>query len=205
MKKIILFLAILLTLPVAARKYIPGEPWPADGYNLKSYAPEFDVSVQQFPDNDTLYYLKISPNGMVNTKDYYYLTINEQAADSILTYVLTDKIFEKQRHRSKWLYLLMKETQADIVLKSLNGGRGNSYEEKAKQTEWTRYTPRPNMPFTAEQAMQAYVQQRTPVKKVEFSGEQWAHFINQVGFVIKIMGEGAQHRTLYDKVMRGGY
>lgn len=205
MKTILLFLSLLLTLQLSAKKYIPGEPWPANGYDLRSYAPEFDVSVQRFPDNDTLYYLRMNPNGMVKTKDYYYLTISAQAADSILTYTLTDKVFKKPRSRSKWLYLLMKETQADIVQKSLNGGRGNPYEEKAKQTEWTLYTPQTNKPFTTEQAMQAYERQRAPQEIVEFPPEVWAHFYNQVGFVIKIMGEGAQHRTLYDKVMSGGY
>ena len=205
MKTILLFLSLLLTLPILAKKYIPGEPWPANGYDLRSYAPEFDVSIQRFPDNDTLYYLRMNPNGMVKTRDYYYLTISAQAADSILTYTLTNKVFKKPRHRSKWLYLLMKDTQADIVQKSLNGGRGNPYEEKAKQTEWTRYTPQTNRPFTTEQAMQAYERQRAPQEIVEFPPEVWAHFYNQVGFVIKIMGEGAQHRTLYDKVMNGGY
>jgi hypothetical protein len=53
--------------------------------------------------------------------------------------------------------------------------------------------------------MQAYERQRTTPELVEFPPEVWAHFYNQVGFVIKIMGEGAQHRTLYDKVMSGGY
>ena len=64
MKKILLFFSLLLVLQVSAKKYIPGEPWPANGYDLRSYAPEFDISVQRFPDNDTLYYLRMNPNGM---------------------------------------------------------------------------------------------------------------------------------------------
>lgn len=205
MKKILLLLLSILVLQLSAKKYNPEDPWPTDGYNLRSYAVAYDVSVQRFPDNDTLYYLKMNPNGMVKTKDFYYLSISRQAADSILTYVLTDKVFKKPRHRSKWLHLLMKETQADIVLKSLNGGIGNSFEKQAEKTEWTRYTPRNGQPFTTELAMQTYERQRTPKKKKEFSVDEWEHFYEQVGFVLKIMGEGAQHRTLYDKVMSGGY
>ncbi len=205
MKKILLFFSLLLVLQVSAKKYIPGEPWPANGYDLRSYALEFDVSVQRFPDNDTLYYLKMKPSTMGKTNDFYYLSISRQAADSILTYVLTDKIFKKPRHRSKWLHLLMKETQADIVLKSLYMGIGSSYEKKAEKAEWTRYTPRNTQPFTSELAMQVYIQQRTPKKKKEFSVDEWESFYEKAAFVLKIMGEGAQHRTLYDKVMSGGY
>ena len=205
MKKILLVLSLLLTLQLSAKKYVPGESWPANGYDLRSYAIEFDVSVQRFPDNDTLYYLKMKPSTMGKTKDFYYLTISKQAADSILTYVLTDKVFKKPRHRSKWLHLLMKETQADIVLKSLYMGIGNSYEKQAEKAEWTRYTPRNTQPFTSELAMQAYTQQRTPKKKKEFSVDEWESFYEKAAFVLKIMGEGAQHRTLYDKVMSGGY
>lgn len=205
MKKILLLLLSLLVLQVSAKKYIPGEPWPANGYDLRSYAIEFDVSVQRFPDNDTLYYLKMKPYSMGKTKDFYYLSISRQAADSILTYVLTDKVFKKTRHRSKWLHLLMKETQADIIIRALVDGVGNSYEKKAEKTEWTRYMPHNGQLFTSELAMQAYTQQRTPKKKKEFSVDEWESFYEKTAFVLKIMGEGAQHRTLYDKVMSGGY
>lgn len=203
MKTIITILFMMAALPMSAIKYSPGEPWPENGYDLSSYAMHLKVSVQRFQDNDTLYYLKMTPYAMKKYDGYYFMTINKQAADSIITNTLTDEKFKKLRHRDRWFQNLMKNLGAEIIYRSLNSGIGNYYEKQVNNTEWSYY--KNNQKLNTKTALQAYETQRNP-QKTEFSPEAWGHFLRQASFALKIMGAGADTRTLYDKIMQdGGY
>lgn len=201
MKKLILLTMLLTAITVSAKKYIPGEPWPAMGYDLSSYSIHLAVSVQRYSDNDTLYYLKMKPDAMKKYDGFYFLTIDKVAADSILRYTLTDEKFKKLRHRDKWFHLFMDGLKAELVYRSLNG-----YEKNINETEWTYYEPQKNQPFSTEQAARAYTSQRTPKKKFKMTPETWDYFYGSLKFALKIMGGGVDTRTLYDKIMQsGGY
>lgn len=201
MKKLILLTMLLTAMTVSAKKYIPGEPWPAMGYDLSSYSRHLAVSVQRYSDNDTLYYLKMKPDAMKKYDGFYFLTIDKVAADSILRYTLTDEKFTKLRQRDKWFHYFMEDLGAETVYRSLNG-----YDKKVNDTEWTYYHPQNNKVFNTESAAYAYNNQRSPKKKYEMSPEVWDYFYSNLKFALKIMGGGADTRTLYDKVMQsGGY
>ena len=201
MKKFILLYMLLMTLSAMAQNYIPGAPWPQAGYDLSSYSRHLSVSVQRFADNDTLYYLRMKPDAIKKYDGFYFVTIDRIAADSILRYTLTSEKFTKLRHRDKWFHLLMDGLGAEVVYRSLNG-----YQKDINKTEWTYYSPQQNQPFNTETAAKAYSNQRAPKKKNEISLEAWDYFYSNVKFVLKIMGGGADTRTLYDKVMQsGGY
>lgn len=198
-----LLLSFVVLTSLAHNNYTPDEPWPADGYDLSYYSRHLNVSVQRFIDNDTLYYLKMKPAAINKYEGYYFLVINKQEADSILLYMLTKEKFTKLRHKGKWFFHFMEDIGAETVYRSLNSYKGNSFEKKAKETEWVFFDHEKYLDTSA--AVQAYENKHNPQKK-QPSTEAWAQFLNQVGFVIKIMGSGADTRTLYDKVMQsGGY
>lgn len=201
MRKLILLIMLLTAITVSAKKYIPGEPWPEKGYDLSSYSRHLAVSVQRYTDNDTLYYLKMKPDAMAKYEGFYFLTIDKVAADSILRYTLTDEKFTKLRQRDKWFHYFMEDLGAETVYRSLNG-----YDKNVNDTEWTYYQPQNNNVFNTEAAAYAYRNQRSPKKKYEMSPEVWDYFYSNLKFALKIMGGGADTRTLYDKVMQsGGY
>ena len=201
MRKIFLFTLMLMTLSAVGKNYIPGEPWPAMGYDLSSYSRHLAVSVQRFVDNDTLYYLKMKPDAMKKYEGFYFISIDKVAADSILRYTLTDEKFKKLRHRDKWFHYLMDGLGAETIYRSLNG-----YDKNINETEWTYYNPQRSRSFTTGEAAQAYRNQRSPKKQMEISPEAWDYFYGNIKFVLKIMGGAADTRTLYDKVMQsGGY
>lgn len=199
MRKILLLIILSIALPVCAKKYVPGEPWPAKGYNL----PCAYVELQRFPDAE-LYYLKIKERD----DRFRFLVVEREVADSILLYTMTKTYLPKFTQRQQWLREFLEATgehepitksewtlfKPKRIYKKING-RGGLY--------WRR--------FDQGFAWDLYCEQRdldpkTGEPKGKPSPEAQMAFINMVRAVLPVFASGADCRTLYDKVVQsGGY
>lgn len=208
MKKWIIIILAVIILPINAKKYVSGEPWPRKGYKLIWVTPSgyHPLEVQQFTGTN-LYYLKLKPIGLKDG-EFYFLTINHEVADSILRYTLTNEYFPSKLQRRHWLKSVLDST---------------GVKKPITETEWTLYKPQRIYsyhidhtsknywkPFDVQQAWQYYCKQRnlnpkTGAAKQQLSTESSLVFLQMIRAILPVMAAGADNRTLTEKVMNGGY
>ena len=201
MKKYIIFIMLLISVIATAKKkeYIPGEPWPENGYDLSYYAALHKFTVQRFIDNDTLYYLKIQLHAKDKPNDFYFMTIDKPTVDSLLICTLTTQKFQKLRQKFHWMYEFKQKINTDAVLND------RLYTDVSK-TQWTFCSLKKNQTFNTKTAEMAYTLQRTPKKKKKMTFDEWNYFYENMRAALKLLGGGTESKTLYDKVMQdGGY
>jgi hypothetical protein len=215
MKKILLMmiLAVVLPISITAKNYIPGEPWPRDGYKLSTWVTPTcarSIEVQRFVDAD-FFYLKVRTIGLKDG-EFYYLAIIREVADSILRFTSTDEFFPKKLQREKWMEEFLKST---------------GFEGPTDKTEWTKYKPKKVLAykqhngrkyaylawrrFDQSAAWDTYCEQRhldpkTGEQRKQVSAEGMMAFMSMVKNILPVMAAGSDSRTLYDKIMQdGGY
>lgn len=199
---------VVSILPISAKRYVSGEPWPKNGYKLTWVTPAgyYPLEVQRFTGTN-LYYLKLKPIGLKNG-EFFFLTINSEVADNILKYTLSDEHISSKLQRKQWLKSFLDST---------------GVKKPANETEWTYYKPQRAYtyqvsynsknywkPFDVQQAWQCYCKQRnldpnTGETKQHPSAESTMAFLQMIRTVLPIMAAGTDNRTLTEKVLNGGY
>ena len=202
MKKLLLMiiLAVILPISITAKNYIPGEPWPRDGYKLSMWVTPpcaRSIEVQRFVDAD-FFYLKVRTIGLKDG-EFYYLAIIREVADSILRFTSTDEFFPKKLQREKWMEEFLKSTGKPKKVLAYKQHNGRKYAYLA----WRR--------FDQSAAWDTYCEQRhldpkTGEQRKQVSAEGMMAFMSMVKNILPVMAAGSDSRTLYDKIMQdGGY
>ena len=205
MKKYIIFIILLIAVTATAKRkeYIPGEPWPENGYDLSYYASGINLYVNRFVDNDTLYYLKMEYCRMKEKGEFFFFSFPGAEVDSLLINLLTTQRFQKLKPKTIYIHNYLQRYKEETVF-----GWLSHYETcKINDTQWTLYKPKKKQKqtFNSQTAAVAYAQQRAPKKK-QMTLAEWNYFYESMKMALKFMGGGTESKTLYDKVMQdGGY
>ena len=203
MKKYIVFILLLISATISAKQkeYIPGEPWPENGYDISYYATGIQLYIKRFVDNDTLYYLKMKYPGNSKNDNFYFITIPRADVDSLLINIMTTQNLKKLGPKTRYMNKYLNNHKIEIVYKSTYDRYYN-----INNTNWTYYEPKKKQTFNSKTAAVAYVMQRKPKNKSVMSFDEWTYFYDNMKMALKLLGSGADTRTLYDKVMQsGGY
>ena len=203
MKKYIVFILLLISATVSAKQkeYIPGEPWPENGYDISYYATGIQLYIKRFVDNDTLYYLKMKYPGDRKNDNFYFITIPRADVDSLLINIMTTQKLKKLGPKTRYMNKYLDKLKEETVYRSTYDSYYN-----INNTQWTYYEPKKKQTFNSKTAAVAYVMQRKPKNKSVMSFDEWTYFYDNMKMALKLLGSGADTRTLYDKVMQsGGY
>lgn len=203
MKKYIVFILLLISATVSAKQkeYIPGEPWPENGYDISYYATGIQLYIKRFVDNDTLYYLKMKYPGDRKNDNFYFITIPRSDVDSLLINIMTTQKLKKLGPKTRYMNKYLDKLKEETVYRSTYDSYYN-----INNTQWTYYEPKKKQTFNSKTAAVAYVMQRKPKNKSVMSFDEWTYFYENMKMALKLLGSGADTRTLYDKVMQsGGY
>lgn len=203
MKKYIVFILLLISATVSAKQkeYIPGEPWPENGYDISYYATGIQLYIKRFVDNDTLYYLKMKYPGDRKNDNFYFITIPKSDVDSLLINIMTTQKLKKLGPKTRYMNKYLDKLKEETVYRSTYDSYYN-----INNTQWTYYEPKKKQTFNSKTAAVAYVMQRKPKNKSVMSFDEWTYFYENMKMALKLLGSGADTRTLYDKVMQsGGY
>lgn len=203
MKKYIVFILLLISATVSAKQkeYIPGEPWPENGYDISYYATGIKLYIKRFVDNDTLYYLQMKYPGDRKNDNFYFITIPRSDVDSLLINIMTTQKLKKLGPKTRYMNKYLDKLKEETVYRSTYDSYYN-----INNTNWTYYEPKKKQTFNSKTAAVAYVMQRKPKNKSVMSFDEWTYFYENMKMALKLLGSGADTRTLYDKVMQsGGY
>ena len=158
----------LLDLAKSKKSFTLNEPFPEKGYKLRGSL-YYEIEVQRFTDNDTLYYLKYNPKR--EARNFYFTVIDKQTVDTLLVNTLSKKETLSAFQRRIWLDKALIELGIE------------DYQQKKGQ--WTYFVPKykmvkGNLPtdivksgfhreyekFNYNTALTKYYEQRHPQEKL---------------------------------------
>lgn len=158
----------LLDLAKSKKSFTLNEPFPEKGYKLRGSL-YYEIEVQRFTDNDTLYYLKYNPKREV--RNFYFTVIDKQTVDTILVNTLGKKKTSSAYQRGNWL----DNALVELGIKDYN----------QRESQWTYFAPKykmvkGNLPtdivksgfhreyekFNYKTALTKYYEQRHPHEKL---------------------------------------
>lgn len=197
MRKFVLFLLLIATMPIIATN-----PFPKKGYKVKwiertNYGfDNYSCAIKQFKDCDSIFYMVYTTPGMPP----YSIRFSFLNADAAIQLVDILQSLRKTE-RIKWINGYLAYTNANQT------GRNSRYNDY-----WTYFKPRASersvtTNFTLANAIYAYQRDRDKdARWRNITPEQWLGLFQTAKVVLPLIGGEGDSRTLYDKIMQdGGY
>ncbi len=197
MRTILFFIIFLTASTMQAQDKIDSIQFPSKGYTIRW--PNSDLSIntvtiKKFKESDSLYYVKFVSDNMT-PYSIFFTCLNERNA-KIISYVL-DKLNKKQR--TKFIKDFLKSTHFYDKYQGEDVDNWTYFNAKVNE----RYLMKN---FNLDFAIYAFKKEKEAKERWKnVSPEQWMILFQAAKAILPVMAAGADTRTLYDKVLSGGY
>lgn len=190
MKKILLFLMLVMALPMTAQK----TAFPKKGFNIKwikrtnNGFDNYSCSIKKFEDSDTLYYISFVSPGMP-PYSICFTFLGESTAEQIAAILKDLGKWEKK----KWIMGYLRKTGAYQVSQTdTYNDCWTFFKPKATEREITKH-------FNLAAAIYAYHRDRDRDKRwASITPEQWMALYSAAKIVLPLVGPSGRH-TSYEE------